>query len=61
MHKGIHEHSAEHPGFKAVVDKVEKQQGVSKETAEKEIGYAKAHASAAAKRANPRLNNTRGK
>lgn len=53
--------SKAHPGFKGAVEQVERKQGVSKETADREIGYGKAHASAAAKRANPRLNRTGGR
>jgi len=50
-----------HIGFKGAVRSAMKSGGVSKATAEREVGYAKAHASAAAKRANPRLNRTGGK
>lgn len=50
--------SAKHPGFKAAAASIERREGVSKATADKELGYGKAHASAKAKRANPRLLNT---
>lgn len=50
--------SKAHPGFKAVQAKVEKKEGVSKAAAGRIVGYAKAHASAAAKKANPRLKRT---
>lgn len=48
-----------HPGFKGAVREVERKEGMSKESAERIIGYGKAHASAAAKKANPRLKKTR--
>jgi hypothetical protein len=51
----------DHVGFKGAVADAMKSGHVSKETAEREIGYAKAHASAAAKKANPRLNKTGGR
>lgn len=47
---------AKHPGFKGAVKSVERKEGVSAKTANRIIGYGKAHASAAAKKANPRLN-----
>ena len=50
-------HSPKHPGFKAAAASIARKEGVSKETADKELGYAKAHASAKAKRANPHLLN----
>lgn len=49
-----------HIGFKGAVKKLESR-GTPKADAEREIGYAKAHASPAAKKANPRLNRTGGK
>jgi hypothetical protein len=50
-----------HVGFKGAVNSVMAKEGVSEESAEKIIGAGKAHASAAAKRANPRLSKTGGK
>ena len=52
---------AKHVGFKGAVKNVMSKEGVSKESANKIIGYGKAHASAAAKKANPRLRKTGGK
>lgn len=49
-----------HPGFKGAVKQVERE-GYSKEAAGRIIGSTKAHASAAAKRANPRLKRRGGK
>lgn len=46
-----------HPGFAKAASSIERKQGVSKATADKELGAAKANASAAAKRANPHLRN----
>jgi len=43
-----------HPGFAGAVRSVERE-GHSKASAERIIGYGKAHASAGAKRKNPRL------
>lgn len=48
-----------HPGFKGATREIERKEGVSKKSAEKILGAGKAHASAAAKRANPRLTKTR--
>lgn len=54
--------SKAHPGFSGAMKQVEKKSGVSATSATKIIGYNKAHASSAAKKANPRLNKTgRGK
>lgn len=47
--------SKAHPGFKAVQRKIAKQQGVSMESAGAILASATRNASAAAKRANPRL------
>ena len=47
-----------HPGFSGAMKQVEKKEGYSPATAAKIIGYGKAHASKAAKKANPRLNKT---
>jgi len=49
-----------HVGFKGAERAVERE-GYSAKSAAKIIGYGKAHASAAAKRANPRLSRTGGK
>lgn len=54
-------HSKAHPGFKGAAADVARKEGVSKESADKIIGYGKAHASAAAKKANPRLNKKGGR
>jgi len=51
--------SKAHPGFNAVAAKIERKQGVSKATADKELGASNAGASDAAKRANPNLRNER--
>lgn len=47
-----------HIGFKGAMKSVEKKEGYSPATAAKIIGAGKAHASPAAKKANPRLNKT---
>ena len=47
-------HSAKHPGFKAVQGKIQSE-GYSKEAAGAILASRSRHASAAAKRANPRL------
>lgn len=44
-----------HPGFRGAAAEVERKEGVSKAAANRIIGAGKAHASTAAKRANPRL------
>lgn len=49
---------AKHPGFKGAVKSVERKDGVSAKSAAKIIGAGKAHASQAARKANPRLNRT---
>lgn len=49
-----------HPGFKGAVEQLERK-GTPKADAEREIGYTKAHASPAARKANPRLNRTGGR
>jgi hypothetical protein len=54
-------HSKAHPGFKGAAREVERKEGVSKESANKIIGYGKAHASASARKANPRLNKKGGR
>ncbi len=50
--------AVKHVGFKGAVASAMRG-GYSKQSAERAIGYAKAHASAAAKRRNPRLKKTR--
>ena len=50
-----------HVGFKGAVKSVMAKQGVSKESANKIIGYDKAHANAAAKAKNPSLKKTGGR
>jgi hypothetical protein len=50
--------SKAHPGFKGAAAQVMQKQGVSQAAANRIIGYGKAHASAAAKKANPRLTRT---
>jgi hypothetical protein len=52
--------SSAHPGFKAVQSKIAKS-GVGKAAAGAILANATRHASAAAKRANPRLNRVKGK
>lgn len=47
-----------HPGFAGAAEEVERKEGVSRAAADRIIGYGKAHASAAAKRRNPRLKKT---
>lgn len=54
-------HSKAHPGFRGAAKQVAKKENVSMKSANKIIGYAKAHASPAAKKANPRLKKTGGK
>lgn len=49
-----------HPGFKAVQSSIAKRQGVSSERAGAILGAATRRASAAAKRANPRLKRVKG-
>ena len=44
-----------HPGFKGAAKQVARKEGVSMKDADRIIGYGKAHASSAAKKANPRL------
>lgn len=48
-------------GFKAAAASVEKKEGVSKKSADKIIGAGKAHASEAARKANPNLNKKGGR
>ncbi len=53
--------SAKHPGFKAVEKKIAKKEGVSEDRAGAILANASRHASAGAKKANPRLNKVKGK
>lgn len=50
-----------HPGFQNVQKGIERKEGVSHAAAGRILGYAKAHASSKAKRANPRLTRTGGR
>jgi hypothetical protein len=47
--------SKSHPGFKAVQSQIAKKQGISEEAAGAILANSSRHASAAAKKANPRL------
>lgn len=47
-----------HPGFEGAAESVAKREGIPMKNAKRIIGYGKAHASAAARRRNPRLNRT---
>lgn len=49
-----------HPGFKAVADSIAKKEGVSKESANAMLASRTRHASAGAKRRNPRLKRVAG-
>lgn len=53
--------SAKHPGFKAEAAKIEQKEGVSKESADAILGSGARHASAGAKKRNPRLRRVKGK
>lgn len=48
-------HSAAHPGFDAVADKIAAKEGVSRDRAGAILGAATRRASPAARKANPRL------
>jgi hypothetical protein len=50
-----------HPGFKAVQASIARRQGISKERAGAILAAGARHASAAAKRKNPRLRKVSGK
>lgn len=52
--------SKAHPGFKKAASSIAKREGVSKERAGAILGSATRNASAAAKRANPRLKRVKG-
>lgn len=49
-----------HPGFKAAAASIAKRQGVSAASAKAILASGARHASAAAKKANPRLNKVKG-
>jgi hypothetical protein len=51
----------QHPGFKAVAQKIAKKEGVSKERAAAILAASSRNASSGAKKANPRLNKVKGK
>lgn len=51
---------AKHPGFKAVQASIANKEGISSERAGAILASKTRHASAAAKRANPRLNRVKG-
>lgn len=53
--------SKAHPGFKSVQSSIARREGVSMKTAGAELASRTRNASSAAKKANPRLNNVRGK
>lgn len=53
-------HTKAHPGFHAVEEKIAKKEGVSEDRAGAILGAATRHASAAAHKANPRLNRVKG-
>ena len=53
--------SKAHPGFKAVQSKIAKKQGVSKQAAGAILAASTRKASAAAKKANPRLKRVTGR
>lgn len=49
-------HSAAHPGFKAVQNKIASKEGIGEKAAGAILASQSRHASAGARRANPRLN-----
>lgn len=53
--------AGKHPGFKNVAAGMAKKQGISTEQASAELASSTRKASPSAKRANPRLNNVKGK
>jgi len=55
-----HGQSTAHPGFAAVASKIASKQGVSKDAARRILAFRTRHASAAAKKANPRLARVKG-
>lgn len=54
-------HSAKHPGFKSVQNKIAKKEGVSQQRAGAILASASRGASAKAKKANPALKRVKGK
>ena len=50
-----------HPGFKAAAASIARKQGISKDRASAILAAGARHASAKAKRANPRLNKVSGR
>jgi hypothetical protein len=52
--------SKAHPGFKAVATSIARRQGISKDRADAELAASSRNASAAAKKANPRLKRVKG-
>lgn len=50
-----------HPGFARVASSIERREGVSKKTADRELAASTRNASAGAKRANPDLRRVKGK
>jgi len=58
--KGRTKKGKNHPGFKAVQNKIAKEQGVSKEAAGAILASSSRKASPAAKKANPNLNKVKG-
>jgi hypothetical protein len=57
----VAKHSKAHPGFKSVQNKIAKKENVSKQAAGAIEASAARNASKAAHKANPRLNNVKGK
>ena len=53
--------SKKHPGFAREAASIERREGVSKKTADRELAAGARNASASAKRANPNLSKVRGK
>jgi hypothetical protein len=54
-------HTAKHPGFKSVENKIARKEGISKDRAGAILASASRGASKAAHKANPRLNRVKGK
>lgn len=54
------EHSKAHPGFQAVKEKIASKQGISQKAAARILAFRTRHASASAKKANPRLKRVKG-
>lgn len=53
-------HSKAHPGFSTIMGRIERKEGVSAKTAGAELAASSRHASAKAKRANPKLRKVKG-